>query len=58
MAKVINFEEFEYAWHVTCPECDSDVWFIVLDRPDNVYEQAIQLQCVECGYTLGIQNDR
>ena len=57
MGKVINLENYELVWHVTCPDCDSDVWFIVIDRPERTDEQAVQIQCAECGFRLGIQND-
>ena len=52
MGEVINLDDFEFVWHVTCPECGSDTWFIVIDRPQRGNEEAIQIQCAECGYTL------
>jgi hypothetical protein len=58
MEKLVYLRDFEYAWHMTYPECNSDLWFIVIDGPESMDEQAAQIQCAECGYRLGIQNDR
>ena len=38
MNKVIDLKEFEWVRHLTCAECESDAWFIVIERPESVEE--------------------